>query len=74
VPTLQRQEADRKTIEAEGIAKYQSIVRQGLTQEYLRLKGIEVTEKLASSPNTKIIVVGSGSSGGLPLVYQPDTK
>jgi regulator of protease activity HflC (stomatin/prohibitin superfamily) len=70
----ERQEAERKQIEAEGIAKYQSIVRQGLTQEYLRLKGIEVTEKLASSPNAKIILVGSGSSGGLPLVYQPDAK
>jgi regulator of protease activity HflC (stomatin/prohibitin superfamily) len=70
----ERQEAERKTIEAEGIAKYQSIVRQGLTQEYLRLKGIEVTEKLAASPNAKIIVVGSGASGGLPLVYQPDGK
>lgn len=70
----ERQEAERKQIEAEGIAKYQSIVRQGLTEEYLRLKGIEVTEKLASSSNSKIIVVGSGSSGGLPLVYQPDGK
>lgn len=70
----ERQEADRKKIEAEGIATYQSIVRQGLTNEYLRLKGIEVTEKLASSPNSKIILVGSGSSGGLPLVYQPDAK
>lgn len=70
----ERQEADRKQIEAEGIARYQSIVRQGLTQEYLRLKGIEVTEKLAASPNAKIILVGSGSSGGLPLVYQPDGK
>ncbi|MBN1210594.1 MAG: prohibitin family protein [Myxococcaceae bacterium] len=70
----ERQEAERKQIEAEGIAKYQSIVRQGLTEEYLRLKGIEITEKLAASPNAKIILVGSGSSGGLPLVYQPDTK
>lgn len=70
----ERQEADRKQIEAEGIAKYQSIVRQGLTDEYLKLKGIEVTEKLASSPNAKIIVVGSSGTSGLPLVYQPDTK
>lgn len=70
----ERQEADRKQIEAEGIAKYQSIVRQGLTEEYLKLKGIEVTEKLASSPNAKIILVGSNGTGGLPLVYQPDTK
>lgn len=70
----ERQEAERKQIEAEGIAKYQSIVRQGLTEEYLRLKGIEITEKLAQSPNSKIILVGSGGSGGLPLVYQPDGK
>jgi regulator of protease activity HflC (stomatin/prohibitin superfamily) len=70
----ERQEADRKQIEAEGIAKYQSIVRQGLTEEYLRLKGIEITEKLAASPNAKIILVGSNGTGGLPLVYQPDTK
>lgn len=70
----ERQEAERKQIEAEGIAKYQSIVRQGLTEEYLRLKGIEVTQKLAESPNAKVIMVGSSSHGGLPLVYQPDTK
>ncbi|WP_224362510.1 prohibitin family protein [Hyalangium versicolor] len=70
----ERQEAERKQIEAEGIAKYQSIVRQGLTEEYLRLKGIEVTQKLAESSNAKIIMVGSGAHGGLPLVYQPDTK
>lgn len=70
----ERQEAERKQIEAEGIAKYQSIVRQGLTEEYLRLKGIEITEKLAASPNAKIILVGSSGTGGLPLVYQPDTK
>jgi regulator of protease activity HflC (stomatin/prohibitin superfamily) len=70
----ERQEAERKQIEAEGIAKYQSIVRQGLTEEYLRLKGIEITAKLAESPNAKIILVGSGSAGGLPLVYQPDSK
>ncbi|MCE9670978.1 prohibitin family protein [Myxococcus stipitatus] len=69
----ERQEAERKQIEAEGIAKYQSIVRQGLTDEYLRFKGIEATEKLATSLNTKTVVVGGGQ-GGLPLVYQPDGK
>lgn len=66
----ERQEAQRKLIEGEGIAKYQSIVRQGLTTEYLQFKGIEATTKLAESPNTKIIVVGN-SKGGLPLVFQP---
>jgi regulator of protease activity HflC (stomatin/prohibitin superfamily) len=65
----ERQEATRKQIEAEGIAKYQSIVRQGLTTEYLSYKGIEATERLANSANTKIIVVGGGK-GGLPLIFQ----
>ncbi|MFP2931543.1 prohibitin family protein [Pyxidicoccus sp. 3LG] len=69
----ERQEADRKQIEAEGIAKYQGIVRQGLTEEYLRFKGIEATERLSQSSNAKIIVVGSPQSG-LPLVYQTDGK
>jgi len=63
----ERQEAQRKQIEAEGIAKYQSIVRQGLTGEYLQFKGIEATAKLAESPNTKIVIVGAGK-GGLPVI------
>ncbi len=67
----ERQEAQRKQIEAEGIAKYQSIVRQGLTPDFLAYKGIEATERLAASPNAKIIVVGS-SKTGLPLIYQAD--
>jgi regulator of protease activity HflC (stomatin/prohibitin superfamily) len=66
----ERQEAQRKQIEAEGIAKYQTIVRQGLTAEYLQYKGIEATSKIAESPNTKIVIVG-GAKGGLPLVFQP---
>jgi regulator of protease activity HflC (stomatin/prohibitin superfamily) len=65
----ERQEADRKQIEAEGIAKYQAIVRQGLTSEYLTFKGIEATMKLAESPNSKIVIVGNPKSG-LPLVFQ----
>ncbi len=67
----ERQEAQRKQIEAEGIAKYQSIVRQGLTPEYLTYKGIEATEKLAESQNAKIVIVGNPKSG-LPLVFQAD--
>jgi regulator of protease activity HflC (stomatin/prohibitin superfamily) len=66
----ERQEALRKQIEAEGIAKYQNIVRQGLTPEYLQYKGIEATEKLAASSNAKMIVIGN-SKTGLPLVFQP---
>ncbi len=67
----ERQEAQRKQIEAEGIAKYQSIVRQGLTPEYLQFKGIEATERLAGSENAKVVIVGSPKSG-LPLVFQGD--
>jgi regulator of protease activity HflC (stomatin/prohibitin superfamily) len=66
----ERQEAQRKQIEAEGIAKYQNIVRQGLTSEYLSFKGIEATQKLAESSNAKVVIVGGGK-GGLPLVFQP---
>jgi regulator of protease activity HflC (stomatin/prohibitin superfamily) len=65
------QEAERKRIEAEGIAKYQSIVRQGLTPEYLQWKGVEATEKIATSENAKVIIVGSGRSG-LPVILQTE--
>src|SRR5512133_3408016 len=63
----ERQEAQRKLIEAEGISKYQTIVRQGLTTEYLQFKGIEATVKLAESPNAKVVIVGAGK-GGLPVI------
>jgi regulator of protease activity HflC (stomatin/prohibitin superfamily) len=66
----ERQEATRKQIEAEGINKYQAIVRQGLTPEYLQYKGIEATQKLSESSNAKIIVIGS-SKTGLPMIFQP---
>jgi regulator of protease activity HflC (stomatin/prohibitin superfamily) len=63
----ERQEAQRKLIEAEGISKYQAIVRQGLTAEYLQFKGIEATAKLSESPNAKVVIVGAGKSG-LPVI------
>jgi regulator of protease activity HflC (stomatin/prohibitin superfamily) len=61
------QEAERKRIEAQGIADFQAIVSRGLSDPFLRWKGIEATEKLASSPNAKVVVVGSGKDG-LPLI------
>jgi len=67
----ERQEADRKRIEAQGITDFQSIVSRGLNEQLLRWKGIEATEKLASSPNAKIVVIGAGKDG-LPLIL--DTK
>jgi prohibitin 1 len=67
----ERQEADRKRIEAKGIADFQSIVAQGISEQLLRWKGIEATEKIANSQNTKVIIVGAGKDG-LPIIM--DTK
>ncbi len=63
----EKQEADRKRIEAQGIADFQDIVTIGITDKLLKWKGIEATEKLANSPNAKIVVIGSGKDG-LPLI------
>ena len=63
----ERQEAQRKAIEAEGIAEFQKIVSQGLTADLLRWKGIEATESLSNSENAKVVVIGSGPDG-LPLI------
>ncbi len=71
VLTKEKQEADRKRIEAQGIADFQTIVAAGISENLLRWKGIEATEKLAQSTNTKVIIVGSGKDG-LPIIL--DTK
>lgn len=63
----EQQEADRKRIEAKGIADFQDIVSRGISDALLKWKGIEATEKLAQSNNTKIVVIGSGKDG-LPLI------
>ncbi|HXZ60707.1 MAG TPA: prohibitin family protein [Steroidobacteraceae bacterium] len=62
-----RQEAERKRIEAAGIADYQSTISRGLSDRILAWQGIEATEKLAESPNAKVVVIGSGKDG-LPLI------
>jgi prohibitin 2 len=62
-----RQEAERARLEAAGIADFQAIVSKGLDDRFLEWKGIDATEKLANSPNTKVIIVGSGKSG-LPVI------
>ena len=67
----ERQEAERKRIEAQGIADFQAIVTKGISDQLLRWKGIEATEKIAQSPNTKVVIIGAGKDG-LPLIL--DTK
>lgn len=60
-------ESERKAIEAQGIAKFQSIVAPQITESYLRWRGIEATLALAESKNSKIVVIGN-SETGLPLI------
>ncbi len=67
VLTKEKQEAERKRIEAQGISDFQRIVIQGISDQLLRWKGIEATEKLAASPNAKVVVIGAGKDG-LPLI------
>ena len=66
----EKQEAERKRIEAQGIADFQKIVAQGISTQLLEWKGIEATEKLAASNNTKVVIVGN-TKNGLPLVLEP---
>jgi prohibitin 1 len=66
----EKQEAERKRIEAQGIADFQKIVAQGISTQLLEWKGIEATEKLATSPNSKVVVVGN-TKNGLPLILGP---
>src|SRR5499427_1557881 len=63
----EKQEAERKRIEAAGIRDFQQIVAQGISTQLLEWKGIEATENLAKSPNAKVVVVGGGKNG-LPLI------
>jgi prohibitin 1 len=62
----EKQEAERKRIEARGIADFQAIVTQGISDKLLQWKGIEATEKLAASPNAKVVIIGD--KDGLPLI------
>ncbi len=66
---LQREgkEADRKRIEAQGIRDFNKTVAEGISDNFLRWKGIEATENLAASPNAKVVVIGSGKDG-LPII------
>jgi regulator of protease activity HflC (stomatin/prohibitin superfamily) len=60
------QESRRKQIEANGIAAFQQTVSQGISDSYLRWRGIEATLALSQSPNSKIVVIGG--KDGLPII------
>lgn len=69
--TKERQEADRKRVEAQGVADFQRIVATTISEQLLRWKGIEATLKIAESTNAKVVIIGSGKDG-LPVIL--DTK
>lgn len=63
----EEKERERKKIEAEGIRQFQDIVAEGISERYLKWKGIDATLELARSPNAKIVVIGAGDDG-LPII------
>ena len=63
----EKRESERKKIEAEGIREFQTIVSQGISDSYLRWRGIEATLQLAQSTNSKVVIIGSAKDG-LPLI------
>lgn len=67
----EQKEADRKKIEAQGIKDFQDIVSEGISERYLKWKGIEATNELAQSPNSKVVIIGGGDSG-LPIILGND--
>jgi len=63
----EQQEAQRRTIEAEGIRDANRIISEGLTPEILRYKAIEAYRELSKSPNAKVIIGG----GDQPIMIEP---
>ena len=68
----EKQEAERKKIEAEGISSFQKIVTERINENLLKWKRIEATKELASRNNSKVVIIGSGREG-LPVILGGDT-
>ena len=73
VSNKEKQEAERKAIEAKGIADFQRIVSQGISPELLKWKAVEATEKFAGAPNTTIVILGNYGSD-LPVILSADSS
>jgi prohibitin 2 len=68
----EKKESERKRIEAEGIRDFQQIVSKGISDSYLRWRGVEATLQLAQSTNSKVVIIGGGKDG-LPIILNADT-
>src|SRR6516225_5488466 len=62
------EESKRKQIEANGIAAFQQTVSKGISDSYLRWRGIDATLRLALSPNAKVVIISAGKDG-LPVIF-----
>jgi regulator of protease activity HflC (stomatin/prohibitin superfamily) len=62
----EKQEAERKRVEAQGIADYQRIINTGLSEKQLQYELIKANKEIATSPNAKVIILGNGK--GMPLI------
>jgi len=62
----EEQEAQRKVIEAKGIANYQETIRRGIDQNLLKWKALDAVNELAKSPNSKFVILGDKT--GLPII------
>ena len=69
----ERQEAERKRIEAQGISDFQKIVSAGISDQLLAWKGIEATQQLAHAPNSKVVIIGNPKNG-MPLIIPTDQR
>ena len=58
----ERQEAERKRVEAQGISDYQRIISESLTDRQLQYESIKAQLEIAKSPNAKVIVMGKGNT------------
>lgn len=68
---IERREAERRAVEARGIETYHEIIGRSLTPDLLRWQGIQATRDLATSPNAKTVIIGSGPNG-LPLILNTE--
>lgn len=67
----EKQEAERKRVEAQGISDYQRIISESLTEKQLQYEGIKAQLELAKSQNAKIIIMGKGSA---PVILNAENK